>query len=138
MYTKAKRLVSYIQIFLAYKLKKVKLPFLPIQVSIEPTNICNFKCSFCNQSAPDHFDKRKAGMIDLTDYKVILKKIKKECKNLKIISLTLDGEPFLHKGLPQMIKEANHEGFFIRFSSNGSKINDDFLEKTKDLAYLIS
>jgi radical SAM protein with 4Fe4S-binding SPASM domain len=77
-------------------------------------------------------------MIDLLNYEVILDKIKKECKNVKVISLTLDGEPSLHKALPQMIGMANRIGFFVRFSSNGSRIDRDFLEKTKGLSYLIS
>lgn len=132
------KLMRYVPIYFAHKSKKTRISFLPIQVSIEPTNICNFKCTFCNQSAPDHFSKRKAGMVDLKNYEVILEKIKKECNKVKIISLTLDGEPSLHKDLPQIIKKANQEGFFVRFSSNGSKINRDFLEKTRDLSYLIS
>ena len=76
-------------------------------------------------------------MIDLVDYEVILNKIKKECKNVKMISLTLDGEPSLHKDLPRMIKKANEMGFFVRFSSNGSRTNRRFLERTKELSYLI-
>ena len=138
MFDIAKKIACYMPRYLAYKLKKVSLQYLPIHVGIEPTNVCNFKCSFCNQSSPDHFSKRQAGMIDLVDYGVILNKIKKECKNVEMLSLTLDGEPSLHKDLPQMIKKANEKGFFVRFSSNGSRINRDFLEKTKELCYLIS
>ncbi len=130
--------VTYTQIYLAYKLKKTKLDYLPVQVSVEPTNMCNFKCNFCNQSDPNHFIIRQSGRIDSRDYEVILERIKKECNNVKLISLTLDGEPTLHKDLPAMIKKANQKGFFIRFSSNGHRIDHTFLEKTKDLSYLIS
>lgn len=133
-----KKVTSYTQNYLAYKLRKTKLHYLPVQVSIEPTNICNFKCSFCNQSTPGHFNERQAGRIDMRDYEVILDKIKQECRNVRILSLTLDGEPTLHKDFAMMIEKANQKGFFVRFSSNGSKIDRDFLERTKTLSYLIS
>ncbi len=128
----------YTQAYLSYKLKKIKLNYPPIQVSIEPTNLCNFKCNFCNQSSPDHFNKRQAGKMDMVDYEIIIRRIKTECRNVKVISLTLDGEPTLHKDLPNMIERANNEGFFVRFSSNGSRIDRRFLEKTNNLSYLIS
>lgn len=132
------KFAKYTQIYLAYKLKKTTLHHLPVQISIEPTNICNFKCSFCNQSNPNHFKARQAGSIKIDDYEHILNRIKNECKDIKIISLTLDGEPVLHKDLAEMIKKTNQKGFFVRFSSNGSKIDHNFLERTKDLSYLIS
>ncbi len=129
---------SYTQIYLAFKLRKTNLYYSPVQVTIEPTNVCNFTCSFCNQSTPDHFSERQAGRIDIHDYEIILDKIKNSCLNLRILSLTLDGEPTLHRDLPKLIEKANQKGFFVRFSSNGIKIDRTFLEKTKNLSYLIS
>ncbi len=134
----AKSLTPYIKAYIAKKLKKRKLRYLPVQVAIEPTNICNFKCCFCNQNAPDHFSERQAGRIGIQDYEIILDKIKNSCLNLRVLSLTLDGEPTLHRDLPKLIEEANQKGFFVRFSSNGTKIDRAFLERTKNLSYLIS
>ena len=128
---------AYVRAYLSYRLRKVKLCHMPVQATIEPTNICNFKCKFCNQSSPSHFDKRNAGKIDLTDYEVILTKIRNECPSIQTVSLTLDGEPTLHANLPEMIKKANEFGFFVRFSSNGSKIDRAFLEKTKELSFMV-
>jgi len=133
-----KSLAPYIKVYMAKKLKQIKLRYLPIQVTIEPTNVCNFTCSFCNQNDPDHFSKRQAGRIDIQDYEIILDKIKNSCLNLRALSLMLDGEPTLHKDFPKMIKKANEKGFFVRFSSNGTKIDRAFLEKTRNLSYLIS
>ncbi|MHB8483637.1 MAG: radical SAM/SPASM domain-containing protein [Nitrospiria bacterium] len=133
-----KILLHYFQAYLAYRLKRNYLNYSPILVSIEPTNICNFKCSFCNQSSPDHFNERKAGMMEMANYEIILKKIRIECPDVKIISLTLDGEPTLHKDLPEMIEKANRDGLSVIFSSNGSKFNREFLENTKNLSYQIS
>ncbi|MEW5946474.1 MAG: radical SAM/SPASM domain-containing protein [bacterium] len=133
-----KKIALYARAYSAYRMKKTTLNYPPIQVSIEPTNVCNFKCSFCNQSDPDHFALRKAGKISLQDYETVLDKIKNECANVNIISLTLDGEPALHKDLPRMIEKANQKGFFVRFSSNGALIDRAFLQKTGNLSYLIS
>ncbi len=130
-------LTSYTKAYLSHKLRKIKLSYLPVQISIEPTNVCNFKCKFCNQSSPEHHNKRSAGKINLSDYELILGKIKKECA-VRIISLTLDGEPSLHKDLKKLIGLANRIGLFVRFSSNGFKTGQEFLEETKDLSYLIS
>jgi len=133
-----KKITSYIQMYSAFKRRKIHLPYFPIQVTIEPTNVCNFSCKFCNQNDPDHFSKRQAGRIDIQDYEIILDKIKKSCVNLRTLSLTLDGEPTLHKDFSKMIKKANEKGFFVRFSSNGTMIDRAFLEKTRNLSYLIS
>jgi radical SAM protein with 4Fe4S-binding SPASM domain len=138
MFGMVKSLTPYIKVYMAKKLKQIKLRYQPIQVTIEPTNVCNFTCSFCNQNDPDHFSKRQAGRIDIQDYEIILDKIKNSCLNLRTLSLTLDGEPTLHKDFPEMIKKANEKGFFVRFSSNGTRIDRAFLEKTRNLSYLIS
>ncbi len=106
----------------AFKRRKTHLPYSPIQVAIEPTNVCNFTCSFCNQNDPDHFSNRQAGRIDIQDYEIILDKIKNSCLNLKALSLTLDGEPTLHKDFPEMIKKANEKGFFVRFRSKVTRL----------------
>lgn len=133
-----KRLVHYFQAYLAYFFKTKELNYFPVLISIEPTNQCNFKCKFCNQSSPNHFDERGAGMIDISNYETILGKIKLECPDVKIISLTLDGEPTLHKDLPTLIEKANMAGLFVVFSSNGTLINSNFLDNTKQLSYQIS
>ncbi len=138
MFNMIRKFASYTQIYLAFKLRKTNLYYSPVQVTIEPTNNCNFKCCFCNQSTPDHLSERQAGRIDIHDYEIILDKIKSSCLNLRVLSLTLDGEPTLHKDFPKMIKKANEKGFFVRFSSNGSEIDRAFLERTKNLSYLIS
>jgi radical SAM protein with 4Fe4S-binding SPASM domain len=132
------KFASYAKMYLAFKSRKTSLHYAPIQVAVEPTNVCNFTCSFCSQNNANHFSERQAGKIDLRDYEIIIDRIKKECKNIRIISLTLDGEPTLHKDLPKMIRKANEKGFFVRFSSNGTKIDRLFLEKTKCMSYLIS
>ena len=124
--------------YVAFKRRKTHLRYSPIQVAIEPTNVCNFSCNFCNQNDPGHSGKRKTGKIDMRDCEIILDKLKKSCSNLRILSLVLDGEPSLHGNLPKIIKKANQKGFFVRFSSNGTKIDRAFLEKTKNLSYLVS
>jgi len=79
------------------------VPYLPFGVSIEVTNRCNFKCAFCPQSLPDHFDKVAASSLTPDRAEILLRKIRDSGITTTVIHWTLDGEPFMNKAFDQII-----------------------------------
>lgn len=116
----------------AYKIKKATLlPYPPYQFTIEPTNICNFKCDFCPQSDPDHDKRRPTGQLTVENFRLFLARHKEANPGNKNINFTLDGEPFINKNFISFIELAAKENLFSIFASNGSLISP---EKTDLLA----
>ena len=100
---------------------KISLNF-PIFLNIEPTNLCNLKCSFC----PNNKNKQsKKGRIDLNIYKKIID----ECahyQKLILLMLHKDGEPLLNPELPVLIRYAKEKkaAKIVHFATNGILLND--------------
>ena len=63
--TRTSTLTNAARVFYHWSVKKrTVLPYPPTEISIEPTNRCNFTCSFCPQSSPTHFDKIPASALN--------------------------------------------------------------------------
>jgi len=114
----------------AYKVaKSTELSYPPYQYTIEPTNVCNFKCDFCPQSDPEHQKRRPTGVLTEENLKLFLEKRKAVNPGNKNINFTLDGEPFINKNFIRFIELAAEDGLFSIFASNGSLINKDKADK---------
>ena len=100
---------------------------MPIGLCLEPVNLCNFKCTCCPVSLLDYKSVVKdVGMMDLDLYKKILGDIKVMGK-LKKLNLYGDGEPLLHKNIPDMVRLAIQEdvAFPISITSNASLLTEE-------------
>jgi len=110
-----------------------KLRYAPKEINIEPTNICNYRCSFCQQSNPAHHEL-PSGFMKLEDLDVILDKVIESGAAWNgVISYTHDGEPLLHPDFVEFVGRANRRGLRPRFSSNASELTPgkaDQLEAT--------
>ncbi len=113
---------------LEYKLKRRELSCPPYMVSIEATNICNFRCKFCPQSDPNHHRLRGQGKLSVEGFTEFLDKVRATGTANRNISITLDGEPTLNKALPEFIRVANRKGFYPRFSTNAFALTPDFAD----------
>lgn len=110
----------------------VRLRHPPRQVAIEPTNLCNYRCSYCPQSQPGHHEA-PAGFMKLEHLDVILDKVQAAGAAWHgQISYTHDGEPFLHPQFPEFVRRAAVRGLRCRFSSNGSKLTPENLARLTD------
>lgn len=110
----------------AYKIKKaVVLPYPPYQYTIEPTNVCNFKCDFCPQSDPEHSKRRPTGQLTIENLKLFLAKRRAVNPGNKNINFTLDGEPFINKNFIDFVELVGKDGLLARFASNGSLITPE-------------
>ncbi|MCX6750918.1 MAG: SPASM domain-containing protein [Candidatus Pacearchaeota archaeon] len=74
----------------------------PWGVDIGVTNLCNAECIMC-----PHSKLKKMGTMDMKLYKKIIDNCHK--LNIKIITLSFFGEPFLDKGLIEKIKYAKEK-----------------------------
>jgi len=98
---------------------------LPFSVMIEPTNACNFSCTFC----PHRLMKRKEGYMTLELFKLILAR----CQEAKIshIYLYTVGEPLLHPQFLEMLQVAagHKEIKKIEFFTNGSLLDESLIKE---------
>lgn len=94
----------------------------PIHVRIEPTEVCNFKCSFCYW----HDDDRRATLpfFDFTgkrrsDLPRMLKLVDELAEmGTKAISFTGAGEPLLFLGMEQVLYKIKERGMQFGITSN--------------------
>ena len=104
---------------------------MPVSYSIEPTNHCNLKCPECPSGLGAL--TRPLGLLKLEEFKNIIGQIK---ETGFYIQMFFQGEPFINKQLPLMIRYAREENIYISISTNGHFINeknvDYILENTPD------
>jgi radical SAM protein with 4Fe4S-binding SPASM domain len=139
---KLRRLLHTARIGYHWKIRHSPIvPYLPYGVSIEVTNRCNFKCAFCPQVLPDHFDKIAATTLTPERANALLGRIRESGVATTIIHWTLDGEPFMNKQFAEIIQRAVHYGFDTHhFGSNAMLMTAErLLELPKNgQAYYIS
>jgi len=90
----------------------------PTGVDIGTTNLCNAACIMC-----PHSKLKKMGTMDMNLYKKIIDNCAK--LNIKTITLSFFGEPFLDKTIIEKIKYAKQKGMNVGFYSNASLLNEE-------------
>lgn len=97
---------------------------MPISYSIEPTNHCNLQCPECPSGLGTL--TRALGLLKVDDFKKWIDEIK---DTGFYVQLFFQGEPYINKQLPEMIRYAQKNNVYISISTNGHFIN----EKNVDL-----
>lgn len=114
------KLLRYSKAYLSKSRGAAELNYLPEDISVEVTNVCNFKCDYCLQSNPDHFKNIQQSRLAPEQAEVILSKIRNSGVETNVIHWTLDGEPFLNRDFPKICETAIRHGFTNQiFSTNG-------------------
>jgi radical SAM protein with 4Fe4S-binding SPASM domain len=115
-----KKILNYARILYAWKLKKSLVNYAPEDISVELTNVCNFKCSFCPQSDPKHFEAVPRSELHPDQADILLAKLREGGVKTNVIHWTLDGEPFINRNINKICSLAINYGWrnFI-FSTNG-------------------
>ena len=104
----------------------------PLSIYIEPTNICNFKCSFCPESFGDFLQIQGGNhSLSLEDWEKIASNIESLPNKVKTINFYMMGEPLSNPHTPFFIGEAKRRGLAERIilTSNGSLLNGVRAEK---------
>ena len=90
----------------------------PINITIEPTNICNLKCPVCETGAGVLGRERRTMTMD--QFKKIIQKIGRHTNTIMFYFM---GEPFLNKHAYKMIRYAKDSGIpFVDSCTNGEFI----------------
>ena len=107
-------LFLYLSYFISIILKKPKIFAQPFSVSIEPTTTCNLNCAECPTG--NNSLTRPLGKISKEIFEKIINNV-----HIKTfyLNLFLQGEPFLHPQLIEMITYSISKNMFVCISTNG-------------------
>jgi radical SAM protein with 4Fe4S-binding SPASM domain len=90
----------------------------PVQIEISPTQSCNHKCSFC------YYEYTARSNIFLEDR--VWERLLKDCSELgtKALFYSGEGEPLLHKRLPDMVELGASLGLDQALNTNATALTD--------------
>ena len=116
----------YLRILYHWRLKNsLTPPYLPEDISIEATNVCNFRCSFCPQSDPKHHELVPRTYLDPQKAREIFRALRRDGVTSSTVHWTLDGEPFMNKQFYALCSAAIDFGFTnMHFATNGMLVTD--------------
>lgn len=124
-----RKAVNLLQNRLAYAISLIsKRPIVwgaPSFLSLEPTNICTLQCPECPSGNGSL--KREKGFLSVSMAKEV---IKQQASHLSYLQLFLQGEPFLHPGLTEVIACANRANIYTSISTNAQHLST---QSTKQL-----
>lgn len=121
MLNKAQNMARFL---LHYQLKSSRLPYPPMFVQLESTNICNLHCVTCPQGNGQ--GGRPTGVMSLELFRKLVDQA--TSFNSIMVVLHLAGEPLLHKELPQMIALVKERGLDTDISTNGMLLTKEKAE----------
>lgn len=101
----------------------------PLVIFVDPASACNFNCTFCPTGHQDLISGRFNGLMKLDLFKKIVDDLAEFNDRIQVLRLYKDGEPFLNKRLPDMVRYAKDSGhvWFIDTTTNGSLLTPDRL-----------
>lgn len=95
----------------------------PIYVEVSPTTACNHRCIFCGVD----FARNEGPSLETETACLRIEELGK--LGVRSMMFAGEGEPLLHKGLPQMIESAVRNGIDVSITTNGSAGTPDIWRK---------
>ena len=107
--------------------KRFILDDAPPCVQIEPSSICNYRCSFCFQTNEEFSGKGSThmGRMELKDFKNVVDSIRHK---VEIVTLASRGEPTLNKDFATMIEYASEYFLSLKVNTNASLLTERICE----------
>lgn len=93
----------------------------PPCLQIEPTSICNYRCTFCYQTDETWTKSSDMGMMTLDLFKRAIDEAQGQCEAVTIASR---GEPLLHPQIGPMISYASDKFVALKLNTNGSRLTE--------------
>ncbi len=114
-----------------------KLPLdTPFTVGIDPSNLCNFKCTFCPTGHKSLLRKIKspAGMMDYSLFTKIIDGMHDFPDKVKRLYLYHEGEPLVNPRFPEMVAYAKKAEIseLVQTTTNGAMMTPDKAEALLD------
>lgn len=114
---------DHVRSSVSFALKSATVLGRPMNVTIEPTNVCNLECPVCETGAG--VLGRPDGHMTLEQFRTIMDKIGAHTNTLMFYFM---GEPFLNKQSYEMIRYAKQGGVpYIQTCTNGDAVNPEKL-----------
>jgi len=105
----------------------------PFTVLIEPSSLCNFRCVQCFQSIKsDSYFTRNRGNMPLARFQNVIEQLKAwPGPNIKVLKLSLYGEPLINPDFCEMLKMAREADVAERIetTTNASLLSGNIAEK---------
>jgi radical SAM protein with 4Fe4S-binding SPASM domain len=126
-----KKLAHYAKVFHRYKISPTEqLDYIPEDILLEVTNVCNFKCAFCVQSQAGHHDIVPKNYLVPQRADKILKNLRAGGVRTNVIHWTHDGEPFMNKQFHKICEVGVANGFtHMYFATNAMLCTPDRMEQ---------
>lgn len=122
-YFTIERIINLFKIITSFQISRlIRKPVVwgkPLTISIEPTNHCNLECPECPSGLGAL--TRPLGLLKFEKFKEVIDQIYGHCF---YIQLFFQGEPFINKELPEMIKYAQSKNIYVSISTNGLLITE--------------
>jgi len=132
-YFTIKRAVNAVKILSSFQVSRILgkpvVWGMPISYSIEPTNHCNLQCPECPSGLGTL--TRPLGLLKTDDFKKLIDEIS---NTGFYIQLFFQGEPYINKNLPEMIKYAQTKKVYVSISTNGHFVNEKNIDFVLDNA----
>jgi len=97
----------------------------PVHLTIEPTNVCDQKCTICETGLG--ILGRKPRSMSFDEFRFILDQFD---EHLKILYFYFMGESFLNKEAYRMIRYAADRGIYVSACTNGNRIDPEALVRS--------
>ncbi|MCD6288763.1 MAG: SPASM domain-containing protein, partial [Candidatus Hydrogenedentes bacterium] len=107
-------------IYTQFLLKRTVLKGYPVEIIIDPINVCNFRCPLCVTG--QRLNSRPAGRMPFDQFTRILDELAPWLYKLRFYSW---GEPLLHEDIYRMIGYATSKNVATEMSSNFSNFRPD-------------
>jgi MoaA/NifB/PqqE/SkfB family radical SAM enzyme len=105
----------------------------PTLVQIGLTERCNYRCLFCMEHTPlrDQPPESSRPMLDREVFSRLVADLSSlNCKWMQFVGL---GEPLMHKGALEMMREARDARIWLRLTTNGALMSEQMAEALAEL-----
>lgn len=115
--------ISRLALFNAsYRLKLTRVPYLPLVLNVEPTNLCNLRCPMCPVSQQRFNSSVERGLMDIALLESLIPQIKTFAPS---VAINLGGESTLHPQLPEMVRLLRGAGCYVFLDTNSNRLTHE-------------
>ena len=108
--------------------KMKKIPKFPIHLLIEPTSICNLRCSMCFQTDKSFSSNKEfMGKMDVNLFTHIIDEA--VSGGTKAITFASRGEPTIHPAFGEMLKYCADKFYEIKINTNALVLNEELIHQ---------
>ncbi|GAB0058207.1 GTP 3',8-cyclase [Candidatus Magnetaquicoccaceae bacterium FCR-1] len=103
------------------------LPYAPLEIFVDPTNICDLRCTFCPQS---NWGERQRGFMSMELFERVIAEV--AVLKPRQLKLFCYGETLLHPQLPEMIHKAEETGVPVIIHTNAKRLDEEMARRILD------